>query len=148
MAVDAIWHNYHEKIAPACIVWIKAHGNPIDLEMFRKNIRQSLRLLSTTRDYGNGEVMERVELLLRDLSLMTHVLEDVGKGKTVEVLDNRSRTDQCKRVYLKRLIQKFSNVLVVRVHTGEGCEACANKPKRTISNNATDLGGLDTMPSG
>ena len=148
MAVDAIWHNYHEKIALACIVWIKAHGNPIDLEMFRKNIRRSLRLLSTTRDYGNEEVRERVEGLLRDLSLMSQILEDVGKGETVKVLDIRSRKDQGKRVCLKRLIQRFSTVPVIKVNTGEGCEACDNRLERTISNSATALGGLDTVPSG
>ena len=147
MAVDAIWHNYHEKIAPACIVWIKAHGNPIDLEMFKISIVRSLKLLSTTRDYGNEEVRERVEVLLRDLSFMSQILEYVGKGETVKVLDIRSRKDQGKRVCLKRLIQKFSNVPVIRVQTGEGCEAC-DRPKRIISNSATALGGLDTVPSG
>lgn len=148
MAVDAIWHNYHEKIAPACIVWIKAHGNAIDLENFQNSIVRSLKLLSTTRDYGNEEVRERVEVLLRDLSLMSQILEDVGKGETVKVLDIRSRKDQGKRVCLKRSIQRFSSVPVIKVNTGEGCEACDNRPKETISNSATALGGLDTVTSG
>ena len=144
MAVDAIWHNYHEKIAPACIVWIKAHGNLIDLENFKNSIIRSLKLLSTTRDYSNEEVRERVEVLLRDLSLMSQILEDMGKGETVKVLDIRSPKDQGKRVYLKRSIQRNSSVPVINVNTGEGCEACENRLESTISSNATAQGGLDT----
>lgn len=130
MAADAIWHNYHEKIAPACIVWIEAHRNPIDLENFQKSIRRSLRLLSITHDYGNEEVIERVEVLRRDLSFMSQTLEDVGKGETVEILDIRTGNNRGKRVWLDRRFSIPINVPVIRVHTGEGCKACDEAKKR------------------
>ena len=130
MAVDAIWHNYYEKIAPACIVWIKAHGNPIDLEKYENRIRRSLMLLSISHDYGNEEVMERIEILRGDLSFMLQALEDVGKGEKIGILDVRSRENRGKRVWLDRRFSIPISVPVIRVHTGEGCEACDHAKKR------------------
>ena len=130
MAVDAIWHNYHEKIAPACIAWIEARGNTIEVENLQKSIRRSLRLLSMTHDYGNKEVVERVEVLRRDLSFMSQTLENVGKGEMVDILDIRSRENRGKRVWLDRTFSIPISVPMIRVHTGEGCEACDEAKKR------------------
>ena len=56
LAVDAIWHNYHEKIAPACISWIKGSGSSAELENFQESIGRSLRLLSIAPDPSDEQL--------------------------------------------------------------------------------------------
>ena len=141
LAVDAIWHNYHEKIAPACIVWIKDRGNLVDLEKFQESIGGSLRLLSMARDFGDERLIARLEDLRIDLSLMSETLEDLGENRPAKVwakvLDTRAPKEQGKRVWLSVEYDNSSSVpVIIKIHTGKGCAACTT-PSRNKSNRAT-----------
>ena len=135
LAVDAIWHNYYEKNAPACIVRIKVRGNFVDLGKFQENIGGSLRLLSMARDFGDEILIARLENLRIDLSLMSQILEDLRDHRPAKVLDTRSPKEQGKRVWLSVGYEKSSVVPIIKIHTGEGCAACKT-PLRNPSNRA------------
>lgn len=136
LAVDAIWHNYHEKIVPACIVWIKVRGNFVDLGNSQESIEGSLRLLSMARDFGDERLVARLEDLRIDLSLMSETLEDLRKDRPAKVLDTRSPGARGKRVWLSVEHENSSSVPIIKIHTGKGCAECTT-PSRTISNRAT-----------
>ena len=132
LAVDAIWHNYHEKIALACIDWLLTRGSPNDLEHFQHSITRSLSLLSVAGDSSD-------EILRIDLCLMSQILEDVGEGRVSKVLDMRGREKQGKRVWLSIEYKNGSPEPTIEVHTGEGCAVC-NTPTRNPSNRAVAFG--------
>ena len=147
LAVDAIWHNYHERVAPACIVCIKASDNSVHLEDLLESIGKRVRLLPMARDADkrvrllpmardadDERLIARVKVLRTDMSLMSQTL-NLGKDKMVKVLDMRSRETPGKRVWLSVENEHSSTAPIVKVFTGTGCDSC-NTPTRNASNRA------------
>ena len=118
-AVDAIWHNYYEKVALECVKRIHRVASD-DLEGLQNSIRRSQTLLSTTRDSGDKGVTAGVKTLRKDLAVMSLTLEHLSKGRPVKYYDMRSPNSHGKRVWLDKKLPFF------RIRTGEGCEVCGS----------------------
>ena len=85
--------------------------------------------------------MVRLEDLRIDLFLMAQTLEDLGKERTVKVLDTRAREKQGKRIWLSEKHENSLTVPIIKMYTGKSC-AAGNTPIKTASNRVTASGGL------